>query len=166
MRKILLITLPFLTTVLFASDIIVKGKVEVASIVGFDMSDVTSTPYTTGTNTFLDGEISAIANLNEKFHIKQTIYVKSNSASGLEMSLSAPDGYGDLKNGRYTINVNYKLMDSSITMDGSDWKTIPTTTNTVTTLTDKFEVIQINNTTSDQVAGTYKATITATIRPL
>ena len=82
------------------------------------------------------------------------------------MSLSAPDGYGDLKNGRYTINVNYKLMDSSITMDGSDWKTIPTTTNTVTTLTDKFEVIQINNTTSDQVAGTYKATITATIRPL
>jgi uncharacterized membrane protein len=155
-----------LTSIVSAGNIIVTGNIQPASIVGFDESQVNSSTYTTNEDKFLHSEIEVDIRLGEAFTLKKNLYVKSNSTGGLKMAMSASDGYGDLKNGRYNIVVDYYLHGDKVTMDGTDYKTLyssNSTPNQVVTLSNAWKIVQQNTTSSTQDAGDYTATITVSL---
>ncbi len=152
-----------LTSIVSAGNIIVTGNIQPASIVGFDESQVNSSTYTTNEDKFLHSEIEVDIRLGEAFTLEKNLYVKSNSTGGLKMAMSASDGYGDLKNGRYSVTVDYFLNNSQVNMNGIDYKTLynsNSTPNQVLTLTNTFKAVQTNATSATQDAGDYTATIT------
>jgi len=161
--KTILFFVSILISIVSAGDIIVMGNIKPVSIVGFDESQVSSSSYITSEHKFLHSEVEVDIRLGEAFTLEKNLYVKSNSTGGLKMAMSANDGYGDLKNGRYNIVVDYYLKGDKVIMNGSNYKTLyssNSTPNQVVTLSNAFKIAQQNTTSSTQDAGDYTATIT------
>ena len=164
MRKNILFTMT-LFTMLQANTITLTGKVEVASIVGFDQAEVESLNYQTDTNTFKAIEINNALELDEYFTITKNIYAKSNSSDDLEIRLESANFGGQLQAaGGNSIAMKYKIDGTVIDMAGETWVTIPTTINQLTTLNDGFIARSKTPISIYQPAGDYSVILNVTVR--
>jgi len=168
MRKIIFLTMLTLSCNTYADGTLtITGTVEPASIVGFDKTSVMATSLVTGTHTFQDASIGIDVPLAGKFDVSRDIYIKTNTNTAIEMSISAPDNYGDLKtvDGRESIRVDYKLMNTTYTtLDGETFVELTNQANDGSDSVGTLNLKQHSNTASDQDAGTYSTLLTITIR--
>jgi hypothetical protein len=164
MKKHILLGMTLLT-LLDANTITLNGKVEVASVVGFNQAEVESLAYQTGTNTFNAIEINSALIFDEYFKIVKNIYAKSNSSDDLEIRLESANYGGQLQaTGGNSIAMKYTIDGTVIDMAGETWVTIPTTVNTLTTITDGFKARSKTPISSAQPAGDYSVILNVTVR--
>jgi len=154
-----------LLTLLNANTITLNGKVEVASVVGFDKAEVESLSYQTDTNTFNAIEINRALELDEYFRIVKNIYAKSNSSDDLEIRLESNNYGGQLQAaGGNSIAMKYTIDGTVLDIGGETWVTIPTTVNELTTLTDGFKARSKTPISTAQPAGDYSVILNVTVR--
>ncbi len=165
MKKHILLGMTLLSTLLNGNTITLNGKVEVASVVGFNQAEVESLSYQTNTNTFNAIEINRALVFDEYFKITKSIYAKSNSSDDLEIRLESDNYGGQLQaSGGNSISMKYTIDGTVLDMEGETWVTIPTTINEVTTLTDGFEARSKTPISSAQPAGDYSVVLNVTVR--
>ena len=154
-----------LFTMLNANTITLTGKVEVASIVGFNQAEVESLNYQTNINAFNAIEINNALELNEYFTITKSIYAKSNSSDDLEIRLESANFGGQLQaTGGNSIAMKYTIDGTVIDMDGETWVTIPTTINQLTTINNGFTARSKTPISTYQPAGDYSVILNVTVR--
>jgi hypothetical protein len=164
MKQKILLSIALLS-ILSADTVTLNGKVEVASIVGFDQSEIANASYQTATNTFKDITIDSSLAFNEYFEVLKNIYAKSNTSNDLEMRIQSSTNKGRLEhdNGD-TITMKYTVAGTAVNIAGETWVTIPTTENILSTINDGFKAKSRYRIQPDQYAGTYSTTLQISIR--
>ena len=153
-----------LINLLEAGTMTLVGKIEVASVVGFDQAEITSSSYNTGVNTFKQISINNTLSSGVYFEVLKNIYAKSNSSADLEMQLDSSNFGGQLQSaGGNAISMAYHVNGTKMTL-ATTWVTIPTTQNTVTTLTNGFQAKSKNAIPVSQPAGDYSVVLEVSIR--
>ena len=151
------------------NQITINGTISPSAVVGF--ADVSGENL--GTDKFIDATVDLgthevdVFNADALTASSQDIYVKTNVASGsVTMAITSDSAdkttLVNAADSGVTIPVVYKIGTTALTPDGSDSATIATAANDGSTaIADKFTVTP--SAATDQLAGTYGATLTVTI---
>jgi len=169
MKKVILMVILFSKAIMADGTIIITGNILPSATVGFDaiMENLTNNKLF-----FIDKEITLDIPLGG--HIEpstQNIYLKTNINSGIKIMIEDKNSnLGDLVgqteiNGRFPeIAMKYKLMNSSYSLNSHPFVSLNNSIRTDgSSPVGTFVIEQYENTSTNKVAGTYKAEFKVTI---